>query len=151
MAGKVKHGKVFQLLYLFSVIFFLFVFSVNVSSETMPPEDKTATVWLARIKRSGNDYWSKLKESLGRGHSYFFPPNIDFRGKDDAVKMGAGEKVKEAVTRSFEHSKDTMEEAARSAAEVACDAAEVVKEKMKRSVSGREDTTEQQTEGTKEL
>lgn len=44
--------------------------------------------------------------------------------------------MKEAVTRSFEYSKDTVEEAARSAAEVACDAAEAVKEKMKRSVSG---------------
>lgn len=58
--------------------------------------------------------------------------------------------MKEAVTRSFEYSKDTVEEAARSAAEVACDAAEAVKEKMKRSVSGGE-TTQQQSESTNEL
>lgn len=64
--------------------------------------------------------------------------------------MGTGEKMKEAVTRSFEHSKDTVEEAARSAAEVACDAAEAVKEKVKRSVSGGE-TNQQQSEGTNEL
>lgn len=64
--------------------------------------------------------------------------------------MGAGGKVKEAVTRSFENSKDTVEEAARSAAEVACDAAEAVKEKVKRSVSGRE-TTQPQSESTGEL
>ena len=76
MAGKVKHVQVFHLLCLCSVIFF-FVLSVNVSSEAVPPEDKTATVWLYRIKRSGNDYWSKLKETLGRGHSRFFPPNIE--------------------------------------------------------------------------
>ena len=74
-----------------------------------------------------------------------------FRGKDDAAEMGAGEKMKEAVTRSFEHSKDTVEEAARSAAEVACDAAEAVKEKMKRSVSDGETKQHQQTEGTNEL
>ncbi|KAL0865234.1 hypothetical protein Bca101_044352 [Brassica carinata] len=150
MAGKVEHGQVFQLLGIYSVVLFLFLFSVNVSSEAVPPEDKTATVWLSKIKGSGNDYWSRLKETLGRGHSRFFPPNIDFRGKDDAVEMGAGEKMKEAVTISFEHSKDTVEEAARSAAEVACDAAEAVKEKVQRSVSGREETS-QQPEGTNEL
>ncbi|KAF3606938.1 hypothetical protein DY000_02045574 [Brassica cretica] len=150
MVGKVKRVQVFHLLCLWSAIFF-FVFSANVSSEAVPPEDKTATVWLSRIKRSGNDYWSKFKETLGRGHSRFFPPNIDFRGKDDAAEMGAGEKMKEAVTRSFEHSKDTVEEAARSAAEVACDAAEAVKEKMKRSVSDGETKQHQQTEGTNEL
>ncbi|XP_013586868.1 PREDICTED: uncharacterized protein LOC106295496 [Brassica oleracea var. oleracea] len=150
MVGKVKRVQVFHLLCLCSVIFF-FVFSANVSSEAVPPEDKTATVWLSRIKRSGNDYWSKFKETLGRGHSRFFPPNIDFRGKDDAAEMGAGEKMKEAVTRSFEHSKDTVEEAARSAAEVACDATEAVKEKMKRSVSDGETKQHQQTEGTNEL
>ena len=64
--------------------------------------------------------------------------------------MGAGGKMKEAVTRSFEHSKDSVEEAARSAAEVACDAAEAVKEKVKRSFSGSE-TTQQQSYGTEEL
>ncbi|XP_056864411.1 uncharacterized protein LOC108855468 isoform X2 [Raphanus sativus] len=148
MAGKLKYGQVFQLLCISSVVLFLFVFSLNVSSEAVPPEDKTATVWLTRVKRSGNDYWSKLKETLCRGHSHFFPPNIE--GKDDAVEIGAGEKMKEAVTRSFEYSKDTVEEAARSAAEVACDAAEAVKEKMKRSVSGGE-TTQQQSESTNEL
>ncbi|KAF2617150.1 hypothetical protein F2Q68_00042250 [Brassica cretica] len=139
--------KVSHLLCISLVIFF--VFSVNVVSEedyqrVVPPEDKTSTVWLSRIKQSGNDYWAKLKESLGRGHARFFPPNIDFRGKDDA-SMGAGGKMKEAVTRSFEHSKDTVEEAARSAAEVTCDAAEAVKEKVKRSFSGSE-TTQQQSD-----
>ncbi|KFK43886.1 hypothetical protein AALP_AA1G186700 [Arabis alpina] len=148
MAGKFKPGQVFHLLCLFSVVFFLFVFSVKVSGDVdyqraVPAEAKTTTVWLSRMKQSGNDYWAKLKETLGRGHSRFFPPNIDFRGKDDPA-MGTGEKMKEAVTRSFGHSKDTVEEAARSAAEVACDAAEAVKERVKRSVSGRE--TESTTE-----
>ncbi|KAG5387057.1 hypothetical protein IGI04_038527 [Brassica rapa subsp. trilocularis] len=141
---------VFHLLSISLVIFF--VFSVNVVSEedyqrAVPPEDKTTTVWFSRIKQSGNDYWGKLKESLGRGHARFFPPNIE--GKDDP-SMGAGGKMKEAVTRSFEHSKDSVEEAARSAAEVACDAAEAVKEKVKRSFSGSE-TTQQQSYGTEEL
>lgn len=81
--------------------------------------------------------------------SLFWLPLCSFRGKDDP-SMGAGGKMKEAVTRSFEHSKNTVEEAARSAAEVACDSAEAVKEKVKRSVSGSE-TTEKQSEGTEEL
>uniref|UniRef100_A0A1J3ITJ1 Transmembrane protein n=1 Tax=Noccaea caerulescens TaxID=107243 RepID=A0A1J3ITJ1_NOCCA len=154
MAGKLKPGQVFHLICIFSVVFFLFVFSVNVSSEAdsqgaVPPEDKTTTVWLSKIKQSGNNYWGKLRETLGRGHARFFPPNVDFRGKGDP-SMGAGGKMKEAVTRSFEHSKNTVEEAARSAAEVACDSAEAVKEKVKRSVSGSE-TTEKQSEGTEEL
>ncbi|VVA91579.1 unnamed protein product [Arabis nemorensis] len=151
-----KHGQVFHLLCLclVSVVFFLFVFSVKVSGDVeylraVPAEAKTTTVWLSTIKQSGNNYWAKLKETLGRGHSRFFPPNIDFRGKDDPT-MGTGEKVKEAVTRSFEHSKDTVEEAARSAAEVACDAAGAVKEKVKRSVSGGE-TTQHQSETTSSL
>ncbi|KAG2259562.1 hypothetical protein Bca4012_055705 [Brassica carinata] len=152
MVFKLKTSQISQLLCIFLVIFF--VLSVNVASDEgyerpVPPEDKTTTVWFSRIKQSGNDYWAKLKESLGRGHARFFPPNIDFRGKRDA-SMGAGETMKEAVTRSFEHSKDTVEEAARSAAEVACDAAEAVKEKVKRSFSGSE-TTQQQSVGTDEL
>ncbi|CAH2037291.1 unnamed protein product [Thlaspi arvense] len=151
MARKLNPGQVFHLLCICSVVFFLFVFSVNVFSDdvdhmrAVPAEDKTTTVWLSKIKQSGNNYWGKLKETLGRGHSRFFPPNIDFRGKDDPA-MGAGEKMKEAVTRSFEHSKGTVEEAARSAAEVACDAAEAVKEKVKSSVSGREATQQQSEE-----
>jgi len=154
MSGKLKPAQVFQLLCIFSVVSFLFVFSVNVSSEAdfqgaVPREDKTTTVWLSKIKQSGNNYWGKLKESLGRGHARFFPPNIDFRGKDDP-SMGAGGKMKEAVTRSFEHSKDTVEGAARSAAEVARDTAEAVKEKVKRSVSGSE-TTQKQSDGSEEL
>ncbi|CAA7056702.1 unnamed protein product [Microthlaspi erraticum] len=154
MAGKLKPAQVFQLLCIFSIVFSLFAFSVNVSSEAdfqeaVQPEGKTTTVWLSKIKQSGNNYWGKLKESLGRGHARFFPPNIDFRGKDDP-SMGAAGKMKEAVTRSFEHSKDTVEEAARSAGEVARDTAEAVKEKVKRSVSGKE-TTQKQPEGSEEL
>lgn len=60
-----------------------------------------------------------------------------FTGKKDAP-MGAGENMKEAATRSFEKSKTTVEEAARSAAEVVSDTAEAVKDKVKRSVSGGE-------------
>lgn len=80
MTGKVMTLQLFHLLCLSSVIFF--VFSVNVASyddyqRAVPPEDKTTTVWLSRIKETGNDYWAKLKESLGRGHARFFPPNVE--------------------------------------------------------------------------
>lgn len=82
MAGKLKPGQVYHLICIFSVVFFLFVFSVNVSSEAdsqgaVPPEDKKTTVWLSKIKQSGNNYWGKLRETLGRGHARFFPPNVE--------------------------------------------------------------------------
>ncbi|KAL1224176.1 hypothetical protein V5N11_031314 [Cardamine amara subsp. amara] len=130
MADQAKHGQVFHLLCIFSVAFFLlFVLSVNVSAE-----DKTTTVWLSKIKHSGQNYWAKLREALDRGHSsHFFPPNIE--GKEGSP-MGAGENMKEAVTKSFEKSKETVEEAARSAAEVVSDTVDSVKQKVKRSVSG---------------
>ncbi|AAF99848.1 Unknown protein [Arabidopsis thaliana] len=152
MAEKVKSGQVFNLLCIFSIFFFLFVLSVNVSADVdseraVPSEDKTTTVWLTKIKRSGKNYWAKVRETLDRGQSHFFPPNTYFTGKNDAP-MGAGENMKEAATRSFEHSKATVEEAARSAAEVVSDTAEAVKEKVKRSVSGG---VTQPSEGSEEL
>lgn len=80
MAGKLMTLQVFHLLCICLVVFF--VFFVNVASDedyqrAVPTEDKTTTVWFSRIKQSGNDYWAKLKESLGRGHARFFPPNIE--------------------------------------------------------------------------
>jgi len=80
MAEKVKSGQVFNLLCIFSIFFFLFVLSVNVSADVdseraVPSEDKTTTVWLTKIKRSGKNYWAKVRETLDRGQSHFFPPN----------------------------------------------------------------------------
>ncbi|KAG7591933.1 hypothetical protein ISN45_Aa01g009110 [Arabidopsis thaliana x Arabidopsis arenosa] len=153
MAEKVNPGQVFNLLCIFSIFFFLFVLSVNVSADvdseravpsedkTVPSEDKTTTVWLTKIKHSGKNYWAKLRETLDRGQSHFFPPNTYFTGKNDAP-MGTGENMKEAATRSFENSKSTVEEAARSAAEVVSDTAEAVKEKVKRVTNQPEGTDE---------
>ncbi|XP_010459237.1 PREDICTED: uncharacterized protein LOC104740369 [Camelina sativa] len=141
MAEIVKHGKGFHLLCILSIFFILFVLSVHVSADVdshmrgVPSEDKTTTVWLTKIRSTGKNYWAKLRETLDRGQSHFFPPNTYFTGKNDAP-MGAGENMKEAATRSFENSKATVEEAARSAAEVVSDSAEAVKEKVKRSFSG---------------
>ncbi|CAN8293005.1 unnamed protein product [Cochlearia groenlandica] len=133
-------GKLF-LLCVFCFVFVISVLSVSVSGEyiTIQSEDKPTTVWLSKIKQSGNDYWTKLKEALGHGHSRFFPPNTYGKGEGG---MGAGEKMKEAATRSFENSKDTVEEAARSAAEAARDAAGAVKDKVTRTVSGKERSEE---------
>ncbi|CAE5957697.1 unnamed protein product [Arabidopsis arenosa] len=147
MAEKVNPGQVFNLLCIFSIFFFLFVLSVNVSADdvdsqrAVPSEDKTTTVWLTKIKRSGKDYWAKLRETLDRGQSHFFPPNTYFTGKNDAP-MGTGENMKEAATRSFENSKATVEEAARSAAEAVSDTTEAVKEKVKRVTNQPEGTDE---------
>ncbi|EOA38638.1 hypothetical protein CARUB_v10010543mg [Capsella rubella] len=154
MAEKVKHGKGFHMLCIFSIFFVLFVvLSVKASADdvdsqrAVPSEDKTTTVWLTKIRSTGKNYWAKLRETLDRGQSHFFPPNTYFSGKNDAP-MGAGENMKEAATRSFENSKATVEEAARSAAEVVSDTAEAVKEKVKRSFSGG---VKPQSEGSEEL
>ncbi|XP_010531935.1 PREDICTED: uncharacterized protein LOC104808101 isoform X2 [Tarenaya hassleriana] len=122
MATKLKIIDKIYLLCVFSFIV-LVVFSA-VSGDSGPraePEEKAAPFWLSRIGQSSRNYWAKLAETLGRGHSYFFPPKIDFSGKGEATGGGgsstAGEKVKEAAAKSFEKSKETVDEAARSTAE----------------------------------
>nr|GMC82446.1 uncharacterized protein LOC109227352 [Ipomoea batatas] len=71
-------------------------------------------------------YWTKLDSLIQQGRAFFFssPPNLDFRqGTDEdapkAMEEGTGEKVKEAVVKSVDKSKATIEDSAKSAAKVA--------------------------------
>nr|GMC84586.1 uncharacterized protein LOC109227352 [Ipomoea batatas] len=69
-------------------------------------------------------YWTKLDSLIQKGRAFFFsPPNLDFRqGTEEAPKAmeeGTGEKVKEAVVKSVDKSKATVEDSAKSAAKLA--------------------------------
>ena len=62
-----------------------------------------------------------------------------FRRGDEGqgvTENGAGEKVKEAIAKSLETSKATVEDAAKSAADIAGETMHKAKEKVKRSLSG---------------
>ncbi|CAN8304975.1 unnamed protein product [Cochlearia groenlandica] len=155
MVGRIKARQILNMTCIFYVVFVLFVFSVDVCGDVdihraLPPEAKTTTVLLSKVKQYSQNYLTKVTKTFGLGHSYFFPPNVDFGGKDDAA-MGTGQKVKEAAAKSFEKSKETVEEVARSAAEVASDTAEAVKEKAKKKSVYGEESQKKQREGSGEL
>ncbi|KAI3766280.1 hypothetical protein L2E82_16333 [Cichorium intybus] len=64
----------------------------------------------------------KIRGLLTNVQSYLFPPNLDFRGRvnndepTSGTEGGAGEKVKEAVTKSLGEGMATVEETAKTAA-----------------------------------
>ncbi|KAF8411571.1 hypothetical protein HHK36_004126 [Tetracentron sinense] len=77
--------------------------------------------------------WDKLKPLINQVQMYLFPPNIDFRRNDEAET--GGERMKEAVEKSVETSKATIEETAKSAAKVVGEAMHKTAEKVKGSES----------------
>ncbi|KAK3004325.1 hypothetical protein RJ639_018549 [Escallonia herrerae] len=95
---------------------------------------------------STSSFWMKARALIDHVQAYLFPPNLDFRGSREEAEAtggegvgGAGEKVKEAVTKSLEKSKATVEDSAKSAAEAVHKTAKM----MKRSSSDRTDTLPQ--------
>ncbi|KAF5745190.1 hypothetical protein HS088_TW07G00772 [Tripterygium wilfordii] len=102
-----------------------------------PPLSKLVADTISILKRSHESYWEKIKTIVHEMQSQFSPPNLDFRGSEEAkaeIENGAGGKMKEAAGKSFESCKETVEESAKSAAEVVGHAvhetAQVVKEGM---------------------
>ncbi|XP_030971184.1 uncharacterized protein LOC115991548 [Quercus lobata] len=93
-------------------------------------------------KTTSTSYWEKVKTLINLAHAYFFPPNIDFRGGDEAeaneASGGAGAKVKEAVTQSLGKSKATVEDSAKTAAKIVGETVKNTKEKVKNSLFERE-------------
>ncbi|KAJ0006795.1 hypothetical protein Pint_30551 [Pistacia integerrima] len=85
---------------------------------------------------SRRSYWEKVKTAINRVQAHFFPPNLDFRVKDEAGD--GGEKVKGAVAKSIEKSKATLEGSAKSAAEIAGKTVQKTKDKVKKSFSQSE-------------
>ncbi|EXB75030.1 hypothetical protein L484_012154 [Morus notabilis] len=86
--------------------------------------------------------WDRFKSLLHQPHAYFFPPNLesneanqDMMSGSTSSRGGAGEKVKEAVTRSMEKGKENVEDSAKSAAKLAGETMHKTSEKVKKSLS----------------
>ncbi|KAL5561349.1 hypothetical protein UlMin_031096 [Ulmus minor] len=86
--------------------------------------------------------WDKAKTLMKQAQAYFSRPNLNFRGGDEGEARssdgGAGEKLKEAATKSFEKSKANVEDSAKSAGNMAGETAQKIKEKVKKSVFKKE-------------
>nr|GMC89295.1 uncharacterized protein LOC102581787 [Ipomoea batatas] len=87
-------------------------------------------------------YWTKLDSLIQQGRAFFFfsPPNLDFRqGTEDeapkAMEEGTGEKVKDAVVKSVDKSKATIEDSAKSAAKLAGETVGKATQKLKETLS----------------
>ncbi|KAL5818523.1 hypothetical protein ACOSQ4_022365 [Xanthoceras sorbifolium] len=132
---------------LFLVLFI--VFSQQISSavgdggqhraeynEEKPPFSKILTDTISVLKNSHKSSWDKVKAIIHGMQLQFFPPNLDFRGGEEA---NGDEKLKEAAKKSIGMSKTTVEESAKSAAEMVTGAVEKTAEKVKNSVSPKEE------------
>ncbi|XP_057454004.1 uncharacterized protein LOC130745659 isoform X2 [Lotus japonicus] len=85
---------------------------------------------------SVGQYWGVLKALVAQAYARVFPPNIERGEEPEAMaNNGAGEKVKEALAKSLGTSKATLEDTAKSAADIAGDTMQKAKEKLKRSSS----------------
>ncbi|MED6168992.1 hypothetical protein PIB30_017134 [Stylosanthes scabra] len=94
-------------------------------------------IYSALFTTSVTQYWGMFKALANYAYTRLFPPNIDFRrgGVGDKEGEGAGEQVKEAVSKSFGTSKATVEDAAKSAADITGDTLQ----KVKRTFSSSDD------------
>nr|XP_012573266.1 uncharacterized protein LOC101512441 isoform X2 [Cicer arietinum] len=120
------------------VLIFLSFFSIVTNSNIEDSHDevhsKKSSLWLWQRLRSAysiyssiflptsvSQYWNMVKGLVNHTYAYFFPPNIE-RGDGAEVvadENGACEKVKEAIVKSIGTSKATLEDAAKSAADIA--------------------------------
>nr|XP_016491213.1 PREDICTED: uncharacterized protein LOC107810893 [Nicotiana tabacum] len=101
------------------------------------------------LPQTSTSYWSKFNSLIKQGKAYFSPPTLDFRDSQEAQgkeEEGAGEKVKEAVIKSLDKSKEAMEDSAKSAAKLAGDAVQKTKNKVKRTFSFGDKETGHQAE-----
>ncbi|KAL6223049.1 hypothetical protein ACLB2K_006439 [Fragaria x ananassa] len=85
---------------------------------------------VSMLQKSHQAAWDKMKTTIADMQMQFMPPSIDFRGDDnkDETEEGVGEKMKDAAQKSFETSKHTVEESAKTAADAVHKTAEKVKE-----------------------
>ncbi|KAI3463162.1 hypothetical protein Pfo_019825 [Paulownia fortunei] len=88
-----------------------------------------------------SDSWIlKVKALFQQGWPYFPPPNFEGGSGGDEGMMGnegATVKVKDAVVKSLDKSKATVEDSARSAAKLADEAVDKTVKKLKKTLSGR--------------
>ncbi|KAI6692015.1 hypothetical protein NL676_019725 [Syzygium grande] len=101
------------------------------------------------LRKSHEISWIKIKTIMNNMQLQFFPPDLDFRSRDDAIvddQNNAGSKVKRAVKKSFGTSKVTVEETAKSAAEVVGKAVRKTAEKVKENISDEDEGEESKSE-----
>ncbi|PON83611.1 hypothetical protein TorRG33x02_205680 [Trema orientale] len=79
--------------------------------------------------------WDKLRLLVKHVHAYLFPPNLEGGEESEAVRGSSGEKVKGAVARSLEKSKEAVEDSAKSAAKIAGETVKRTKDKVKHTLS----------------
>ncbi|XP_039154968.1 uncharacterized protein LOC120286660 [Eucalyptus grandis] len=91
------------------------------AKEEKPSIAKIVLGTVSRLRESHKISWIKIKTIMNNVQLQFFPPDLDFRSRDDAIvdnQNNAGSKVEHAVKKSFGTSKVTVEETAKSTAEV---------------------------------
>ncbi|PON85670.1 hypothetical protein TorRG33x02_185260 [Trema orientale] len=98
---------------------------------------------ISLLKSSQKRSWEKIKAVMQEFQFQYFPPNLDFRGSDEAnLGGGTGGKMKQAVGKSFDKSKETVEGTAKSAAEVVGKTMDKTTKKVKKSVFEEESDAE---------
>ncbi|CAN4106477.1 unnamed protein product [Withania somnifera] len=87
--------------------------------------------------------WDMVKSYINQLQLKYFPPNVDFRSKDDGkANGGAGERITDATRKSFKKSKETVEGSAKYAAEAMEQKVHKTAEKVKDRMSGGHKTDE---------
>ncbi|XP_045820897.1 uncharacterized protein LOC123913989 [Trifolium pratense] len=81
------------------------------------------------LRKSHESSWEKIKTVIHDLQMQFSPPTLDFRGAGNAEHDG----MKEAVGKSFDKSKESVKETAKTAAELVGDAIHKTTEKVKDS------------------
>ncbi|XP_010027342.2 uncharacterized protein LOC104417831 [Eucalyptus grandis] len=104
---------------------------------------------LSRLRESHKISWIKIKTIMNSVQLQFFPPDLDFRSRNDAIvdnQNNAGSKVEHAVMKSFGTSKVTVEETAKPTAEVVGKVVRKTAEKVKESMSDEDEGEESKSE-----
>uniref|UniRef100_A0A5B7BWT8 Transmembrane protein n=1 Tax=Davidia involucrata TaxID=16924 RepID=A0A5B7BWT8_DAVIN len=100
----------------------------------------------SQLTTSSVSYWDKVKSFINQVQAEFFPPNLDFRSRDEGHSTGGGGnegargKMKDAAEKSFGTSKVAVEESAKSAAKAVGEAVHKTAEKVKQSMSERDES-----------
>ncbi|XP_057421180.1 uncharacterized protein LOC130715144 [Lotus japonicus] len=111
----------------------------NVAQDQDHPEkpllSKVLLDTISLLRKSHKSSWEKIKTVIHDLQMQFSPPNLDFRGGGETEHD-----VKEAVGKSFDRSKETVEETAKSAANVVGEAIHKTTEKVKEGTDSEKES-----------
>ncbi|CAL0308593.1 unnamed protein product [Lupinus luteus] len=119
---------------LFLCVLLCFSISFGYGDDENEEQRKESYLWVWKRFRSAysmysslfpatniGNYWHMVKAFLSHAYALFFPPNIDFRRGDEVERVGEDGGLKEAISKSIGKSKATLEDVAKSAANIAKD------------------------------